>query len=100
MTVVRVIGAEALGDDLEKILKLLDEPELITKQLDRLMMEFAPVRTGHLKSSIYHKNDVAGAKADYAGWVELMRSKKYAYATQAIQDFDMNKYADQIVEPF
>jgi hypothetical protein len=96
---VEVIGARELGDALEKIAKLLDEPELITKQLERSMSEFAPVRTGHLKSSIYHKNDVAGAKADYAGWVEEM-GDKYAYGTRAIEDFDIKKYADQVVEPF
>jgi hypothetical protein len=95
---VIVIGAKELGSDLEKVEKLLENPELITKQLDRSMNRFSPYRTGHLKSSIYHKGNIAGAKADYAGWVELM-GHKYAYATEAIEDFNVNKYADQIMEP-
>lgn len=95
----RVIGAKELADDIETMRKLLEKPELITKQLDRSMTRFAPVRTGHLKSTTYHKENIAGAKADYAGWVEEMGGE-YAYATDAIKDFNMDKYADQVVEPF
>lgn len=96
---VKVVGAKELGDALEKIGKLIENPELVTEQLDRSMNKFAPVRTGHLKSSTYHKENIAGAKADYAGWVEEM-GKPYAYATEAIEDFNVNKFADQLVEPF
>lgn len=96
---VRVIGAAELGADLDEIQRLIENPELITKVLEKALQHFVPVRTGHLKSTIYHKGNEAGAKADYAGWVELMGGK-YAYGTEAIEDFNMNKYADQVVEPF
>ena len=96
---VRVIGADKLAVDIKTMRKLVKNPELVTRQLDKAMHRHAPEDTGHLKSTIYHKGNVAGARADYAGWVEEM-DKPYAYATEAIEDFNMNKYADQVVEPF
>lgn len=96
---VRVLGARELAVDMETMRELIEDPELVTKELDRLMTKFVAVRTGHLQSTIYHKGNVAGAQADYAGWVEEM-GDEYAYATRAIEGFNVNKYADQIVEPF
>lgn len=96
---VRVTGIKELAVALEIMQELLKKPELVTKELDRLMTKHAPERTGHLKSTIYHKHNVAGAKADYAGWVEEM-GKPYDYATQAIDDLKLDKYADQVTEPF
>ena len=96
---VRVIGAEKLGVDMETMRKLIREPELATRPLDALMRKHVRVRTGFLKSTIYHKGNVAGASAPYAGWVEEMGGK-YAYATKAIKSFDMDAYADDVVEPF
>lgn len=98
---VLVKGAAELAVDLETMQKLLENPELVTKELDRLMTKHAPKLTGHLKSTIYHKGNVAGAKADYAGWVELMGAKmgdKYEYALQAIKEFKVEGYADKIME--
>lgn len=95
----RVIGARELALDLETMQALIENPEPATEQLDELMTKHVPVQTGHLKSTIYHKNDVAGAKAAYAGYVEEM-GKEYAYGTQAIKGFDINEFADRVTEPF
>ena len=96
----KVIGARELAVDLETMQRLIKNPEIATKQLDRLMRKHAPERTGYLKSTTYYKGNVAGAKAIYAGWVELMGpASKYAYAPRAIEDFSMDDYADEVVEP-
>lgn len=96
---IRTTGVRELVVDLERMRVLMRDPDLITEPLDKLMARNAPVRTGFLRSSTYHRHTVAGASAPYAGWVEEM-GDKYAYATQSIKEFKMNRYADKIVEPF
>lgn len=91
-------NAQKLALELEIVRKIAKDPEIVTRELDRLMRKNAPVRTGHLEQSIYHKGNVAGAKSDYAGWVELM-GDEYEYAKQSIKDFKMERYADKIMEP-
>lgn len=96
---VRTIGVKELAVDMETMRLLLRKPEIITKDLDRLMHKHAPERTGYLKRTIYHKGNVAGVTAPYGGFVEEM-GKKYAYATLAIKAFKMDDYADEVTEPF
>jgi hypothetical protein len=97
---VRVIGAKELAIDFETMRRLIEEdPELITGQLADSMRKFVHVKSGHLKSTIYHKGLVAGADAGYAGY-EADRGGEHDFAEQAIEDFDIEKYADKVVEPF
>lgn len=99
-TKVHVIGANELAADFEKMRRLIEEdPELITAQLDESMRRFVHVKTGYLKSTIYHKGLVAGADAPYAGY-EADKGDDHDFAQQAIDDFDMERYADKLVEPF
>ena len=99
-TKVYVIGADELGTDLGTMRRLIEEdPELITSQLDESMHKFVHVITGYLKSTIYHKGLVAGADAGYAGY-EADRGGEHDFAELAIEDFDIERYADKIVEPF
>lgn len=99
-TKVIVIGANELAGDFEEMARIIkEEPELITSQLDESMVKFAHVLTGYLRGSIYHKGPVAGADAPYAGY-EDDRGGGHDFAEQAINDFDLRKYADKVVEPF
>src|SRR3990172_153091 len=99
-TKVHVVGAAELGADLEKMRRLIEEdPELITGQLDESMSKFVHIVTGYLKSTIYHKGLIAGADAPYAGY-EADRGGDHDFAQQAIDDFDMDRYADRVTEPF
>lgn len=96
---VIVIGANELADDFEKVRRLIeDEPELITRQLDDSMRTFVHVQSGYLKSTIYHKRLEAGASAGYAGY-EADRGGAHDFAERAIDDFDIEQYADQVTEP-
>ena len=88
-----------LALELEIVRKIIREPEIVTKELDRLMRKNAPVATGHLKSTVYHNHNVAGAKAGYAGFVELM-GDEYEYANRSIRDFKMGYYADKVMDGF
>lgn len=98
-TKVIVIGANELAADFEKVRRLIeDEPELITRQLADSMRKFVHVQTGYLKSTIYHKGLVAGADAGYAGY-EADRGGAHDYAERAIEDFDLDRYADKVTEP-
>lgn len=96
---VIIIGLEDLVRDISEMQRLMENPERVTKRLAASMRKFVHVRTGFLKSTIYHKGNVAGAKAPYAG-IEEERGGPHAYATRAIKDFNMDRYADEIVEPF
>jgi hypothetical protein len=95
---VVVIGAAQLGADLETVAALLTKPELITWQLALNMSRVVHRRTGYLQSTIYHKAHEAGATAPYAGFEEE-RGGSHAYATRAIEDFNMERYADNVWEP-
>ena len=95
---VRVIGANELGISLAQRRRLMADPELITWQLALNMSQVVHRVTGYLQSSIYHKGPVAGAKAPYAG-IEEERGPDHDYATQAIENFSIEKYADKLVEP-
>lgn len=96
---VIVVGLDELTTDLKKLQVLLKNPELITWQLALNMNKVVHIKTGYLKSTIYHKNDVAGADAPYAGYEEE-RGGTHAYATRAIEDFSMEKYADDVWKVF
>lgn len=96
---VRVIGAKELGISLGEMKQLAENPELITWQLALNMSKVVHRITGYLQGSIYHKGAVAGAKAPYAGYEEE-RGSPHDYATQAIENFSMERYADGVIKPF
>jgi hypothetical protein len=99
-TKVYVIGANELAEDFERMRRLVDNsPQLVTEQLADSMTKFAHVITGYLKASVYHKHREAGANAPYAGY-ESDRGGDHDFAERAIEDFDINRIADKIVEPF
>lgn len=99
-TKVYIIGADELSADFERMARIIkDEPELITGQLDESMSRFAHVITGYLLGSIYHRGLVAGADAPYAGY-EADKGGDHDFAEQAIEDFDLERYADEVVAPF
>ena len=95
---VKTIGFDLLANDIEQVRRLLQEPELITAALHASMSKFVHVETGRLKKSLYHKGNIAGAKAPYAG-DEEEREGDHAYATRAIKAFDVDKYADEVLGP-
>lgn len=96
---VLVIGNDKLSKDLDKVFTNIKDTKEIAKELDSLMNDYVHVLTGYLKSSIYHKTNVAGAKAPYAGFEEE-RGESHEYATKAIDAFDVNKYIDRVISPF
>ena len=97
---VYIIGLPDLTGALEEMQRIIkEEPELITAQLADSMRKFAHERTGHLLETIYHKGLTAGASASYAGH-EADRGGDHDFAQRAIDDFDMERYSDNIVAPF
>lgn len=68
----------------------------ITFELAKGMKEVVHVDTGYLKSTIYSNKNKAGAKAPYAGYEEE-RGNSHAFATRAIENFDIRKYANKLL---
>lgn len=95
--VVKVEGVAEIIGALREIGEALDKSDPITGQLVSDMEKFVHRRTGYLASTFYQKTAVAGADAPYAGYEEE-RGGEHAYATQAIEDFDTEKYIDELVE--
>ena len=96
---VKVIGGEDLHRALVKMLALVGNKSLVTKQLDTDMRRFAHVITGFMESTIFHDRNIAGADAFYAGY-EADRGGSHDYAQRAINAFPAEKYFDKIVRPF
>jgi len=96
---VRVIGADKIHGALVKVSQHVGNTEEITKQLDQDMHNFAHVDTGFMKSTVYHKRNVAGADAYYAGY-EADRGGSHDYAQRAIEAFPFDKHFDWVVKPF
>lgn len=96
---VRVIGADELHAALVEMIQRLGDKSLITSKLDADMRKFAHIITGFMKSTIYHNRMIAGADAYYAGY-EADRGGSHDYAQRAINAFPVDKYHDEIVEPF
>lgn len=94
---VRVIGLELVNRYFVAVKERLDDVTLVTKVLAAEMRKVAHVHTGYLKSTIYYKGNVAGAKAPYAGYEEL-RGGSHALATIAIQSFNTGKYLDEVTD--
>lgn len=95
----RVIGAERLQRALNDVLQNILDISLVTSRLDIDMTKYAHVDTGYLKGTIYHKDNIAGAKAEYAGY-EADRSTEHDYAQKAIDVFPVEDYFDEVVRPF
>lgn len=96
---VKIIGLDELSNAVQQILENLKDPEPVTKRLDTAMHKYAHVRTGMLRGSIYHKENVAGAGAPYAGY-EADRGGAHDYAQRAIDAFPTEEYFNEVVEPF
>jgi hypothetical protein len=96
---LRIIGARELAGDIEQMRDLIPQQEPNTKQLAALMTKYVHVKTGFLRSTIYHKHNIAGATAPYAGY-EADRGGEHDFAARAIKAFNLDSYADRITEPF
>lgn len=94
-----IIGKDALHKALAKTSQNIHDGKLITKMLDEDMNKFAHIITGFMKSTIYHKHNVAGADAFYAGY-EADRGGRHDYAQRAINAFNVDKYLGRIVKDF
>lgn len=96
----RIIGLDELMAEFAELAELLKKgPEFATAQLDEGMTRVVHVRTGYLKSTIYHKDNVAGADAPYAGY-EADRGGAHDFAEAAIEDFDIERWADEVWKVF
>jgi hypothetical protein len=103
---LKIIGLPELNAALEEIAERLEDKSLITKPLAEGMERVVHEITGHLKSTIKYNDTIAYADADYAGY-EADRGDQLAggktghdFGQRAIDDFDVDKWADEIVEPF
>ncbi len=96
---VRIIGARQLQRALAEVLQNIGDVSLITSRLVIDMTKYAHVDTGHLKGTIYRKDNIAGARADYAGF-EADRDAAHDYAQRAIDAFPVEDYFDEVVRPF
>ncbi len=96
---VKIIGARELHAALVGVLKNIGNLKLVTKRLEVDMRKFAHVDTGYMKSTIYHKFNIAGADAYYAGF-EADRGGSHDFAQRAINAFPVEEYFNEIVRPF
>lgn len=96
---VRVIGLKELIGALDGMVEVIEDEKLVPEMLVHNMESFAHRRTGYLASTIYHKSNVAGASAPYAGY-EADRGGSHDYAQRAIDAFNAGAYLDKIVRPF
>jgi hypothetical protein len=96
---VKVIGLKELQEALAKIKANLENMEIATKSLADSMREYVHVDTEYLKSTIGYSGNIAHADTPYAG-AEADRGGSHDYATLAVDAFDIESYADSVVEPF
>lgn len=96
---VKIIGAKRLHRALTEVLQNIGDVSLITSRLVIDMTKYAHVITGYMKSTIYHKDNIAGADAPYAGY-EADRGGSHDYAQRAINAFPVDDYFDEVVRPF
>ncbi|KKN57470.1 hypothetical protein LCGC14_0561820 [marine sediment metagenome] len=96
---VKIIGARQLQRALAEVLQNIGDVSLVTSRLVIDMTKYAHIATGFLRGSIYHKDNIAGAKAPYAGF-EADRGGLHDYAQRAINVFPVENYFDEIVRPF
>lgn len=94
---IKITGHKHVIQGLDQILDNIEDPEIITEDLAEGMRKYVHVQTGYLKSTIYYKHNVAGADAPYAGH-EAARGGEHNFPQKAIDAFDINKYADNIVK--
>lgn len=96
---VRVIGLDELQKAFADIVKNLENVEIVTKPLAEGMRQYVHVDSGYLLSTIDYSGNVAFADASYAG-AEADRGGDHDYAEASIEGFDIEEYANSIVEPF
>jgi hypothetical protein len=97
--IFRVLGLSRLLKGLDNVSEDLEDVSIITKELASSMRKNVHVATGYLRTTIYHKNNVAGAKAPYAGF-EARRGGSHDFAQAAIDAFALSKYANYVVKRF
>lgn len=95
----KIIGAKRLHRALVGVGQNIGDMSLVTSRLDADMTKLAHVDTGYMKSTIYHKDNIAGAEAYYAGF-EADRGGTHDYAQRAINAFPVEDYIDELVRPF
>jgi len=88
-----------LQEALAKIRANLDNMEIITRPLAEGMRQYVHIDSGDLLASIDYEGAIAYGETDYAGF-EADRGGSHDYATLAIEAWDVESYADEIVKDF
>lgn len=96
---IRVIGLDELQEALAKIKANLDNVEIVTKSLAEGMRQYVHVDSGDLQASIDFQGAIAYAETDYAG-LEADRGDSHDYATLAIEAWDVEAWADEVVKDY
>jgi hypothetical protein len=96
---ITITGDKDIIIALEGIRRRTLDPEEAAAPLAESMRRYAHVMTGYLRDSIYHEGNFAVASAPYAEY-EADRGGDHDFAGQAVDDFNMERFADRIVEPF
>lgn len=96
---VKIIGLSEIQEALAQIKANIEAVEIVTRSLADLMRDYAHIDTGYLQSTIDYSGNVAFAETDYAG-TEADRGGDHDYAQGAIDNFDMEGFADEVTEPF
>jgi hypothetical protein len=96
---VRIIGLNELNKAFTEIKANIENVEIVTSALADLMRQYVHVISGDLQASVGYQESIAYADTVYAG-IEEERGGSHAYGTQAIESFDVESYADKVVEPF
>ncbi len=99
MAKIKITGDKALSRSFDAMRDHIKNTEPVAKALAQYMRQYVHVRTGYLRSTIYHRPNLAGAKSDYAGY-EAERGGSHAYDLQAIESTKLDLYADRIEGAF
>jgi hypothetical protein len=93
---VKTTGIEDLRAALTEMTRRIEDTSIVAEEIAEVMEEEVPVRTGHLRSTIYSRTATAGATAPYAGYV----AEHVDYPGMAIKTFDLDRWLDYVMEPF
>lgn len=96
---LKVKGWKELQNDIQEMIEILEDESLITKDVQSGMSKYAHRDTGFLAGSFERKKNVVISKAPYAEY-EALRGGSHDFVTKGIDNFNINKYADRVVEPF
>jgi hypothetical protein len=96
---IKVVGVADIQKALAEISANLANLQIATKQLAGLMREYVHVDTGLLQSTIDYQENIAYTDTHYAGH-EADRGGEHDYPQLAINAFDIESYADEVVRPW